>query len=258
MLEEEDRRDREKEENERSVQQGNNTRNGRSNNGVTSLAEIDRTVKIRWAREGVGLGLDKHSIESLFSRFGKIESAFTLKDKRQRVGEKRGKKILATVVLVFASIVGAHAAVEDSKKQQGDEWYAIESVSWAANKEPDFGQLRPSPSREGATNSMPSTPAPASKSRKQLFDLPGLTTAPLIPPDESNGTTKSPSFASFSPASTNTPQGPSARTGAGLGFNGPSFEEITLIRLKNAERKRLEDQIQKDEAAAPGEIEKAN
>jgi DnaJ family protein C protein 17 len=260
MLEEEEGREREKEENDGSVQPENTTQNDCSNTGGTAVPEIDRTVKVRWVREGAGLLLDKDGLQSLFSHFGKIESAFTLKDKKQRVGEERQKKIIATGVVVFSSVVGAHAAVGDSKSQQGNEWDIIESVFWAANKEPDFEQPRPpSPNKGGETTSEPPTPAPTTKSKKQLFDFPGLNNAPPTPRDESEGIKKGPSFASFSSASINTPKGFPARTRAALGPNGPSYEEITLIRLKNAERKRFAEQVQKeDEAAARGEAGRAN
>jgi DnaJ family protein C protein 17 len=254
ILEEEERREREKEESERPVQQENNTRNDHSNTGGTAVPEIDRTVKVRWVREGAGLLLDKDGLKCLFSPFGKIESAFTLKDKKQRVGEERQKKIIATGVVVFSSIVGAHAAVEDSKKQQDNGWDIIESVFWAANKEPDFEQPRPpSPNKGGETTSEPPRPAPTPESKKKLFDFPGLNSAPLTPRDEGKGIKKGPSFVSFSSAGINTAKGFPARTKVALGLNGPSFEEITLIRLKNAERKRLEEQIQKED-----EVGKAN
>ena len=38
----------------------------------------------------------------------------------------------------YACVVSAHAAVEDFPKQRGPEWECLDSVFWAANKEPDF------------------------------------------------------------------------------------------------------------------------
>lgn len=268
VLEEEERRDREQRE-----QEGGGNADGensgdktggtaRVNTGGTAVPEIDRTVKVRWVREGRGLDIDKDSLQSLFSTFGDVESAFTLKDKRQRIGEKREKKVVATGVAVFSSIVGAHAAVEDSKKQKGAEWDIIESVFWAGNKEPEHlaAQERrpqtPNPSQSSTTApSTPNKPTPFSKSH--LHDFPGLNSAASTPSTEDNnkkGVRKVPSFASFSSAQT--PNGSPAGRGAGLGPNSPSLEEITLIRLKNAERKRLEEQIRsEDEAAAAAEAE---
>jgi len=60
---------------------------------------------------------------------------------------------------------------------------------------------------------------------------------------------KMPSFSSFS-ATSNTPK--SSPFIKSLGINSPSLEEMTMIRLKNAERRRLADEVrrQDDEATA--------
>lgn len=267
VLEEEERRDREQRGQEGAGGAESDDKKGetgRANMGGTAVSEIDRTVKVRWIREGKGLDIDKDSLQSLFSAFGTVESTFTLKDKRQRVGEKREKKVVATGVIVYSSIVGAHAAVEDSKKQKGAEWDIIDSVFWAGNKEPEHlaSQERrpqsPSPAQP-STDTTPSTPnKPTPFSKSNLHNFPGLNSAASTPSTDDksnkNGLKKVPSFASFS--SSQTPNGSPAGRGAGLGPNSPSLEEITLIRLKNAERKRLEEQIQsEDEAAAAAEGE---
>ncbi|KAK2741113.1 hypothetical protein FQN55_008517 [Onygenales sp. PD_40] len=258
VLEEEERLEQEKEARERAAQRENRTR--RENVGGTAVPEIERTIKVRWAREGGGLELDKDRLEALFSTFGKVESSFTLKDKRQRVGERREKKTMATGVVVFASIVGAHAAVEDRKRQKGNEWDIIESVFWASNKEPELLPRPSSPSphtQDTPSSSSPSTPISTTRSRDK-FSFPGLNTpASSAPQKEESGTKKAPSFASFSSASFNTPKGSPGTKNGGLGPNSPSLEELTLIRLKNAERRRLEEQIQKeDEAAAAADGDK--
>ena len=249
ILEEEERREGGKEENE---QENNNIRIVRSDTGGTAVREIDRTVKVRWVREGAGLLLDKDGLQSLFSSFGKIESAFTLKDKKQRIGGKGEKKIFATGVVVFSSIVGAHSAVEDSGKQHGDVWDIIQSVFWASNKEPDFGQPSPqSPIQRSAAASTPAAPGPAAKS-KRLFEFPGRNNAAPATCDKSEETRRDSSSFSFSTAGINTSKDSSARTRVGFDPTSPSFEEITLIRLKNAQKK-LEKTRQENEAAALGE-----
>ncbi|PGH19414.1 hypothetical protein AJ80_03914 [Polytolypa hystricis UAMH7299] len=254
VLEEEERRETEREDRER-VEQEAKKEARRANAGGAAVPEIDRTVKVRWVREGVGLGLDKERLETLFSVFGKIESVFTLKDKRQRVGEKREKKTIATGVVVYSSIVGAHAAVEDRKNHRSGEWDVIESVIWASNKEP--ASLRPSspavtPPQEPATTAAPASVTPSSTPKsKNIFSFPGLNSTPSSTPAGQGK--KAPSFGSFSATGVGTPQG-----SANSGHGAPSLEEITLIRLKNAERKRLEEQIRKeDEAVAAAEAEGA-
>ncbi|OAX78979.1 hypothetical protein ACJ72_06707 [Emergomyces africanus] len=228
ILEEEERLEMEKEERERATLQENN-KTRRQNVGGTAVPEIDRTVKVRWAREGVGLEIDKDRLESLFSIFGKVDT---------------------TGVVVFTSIVGAHAAVGDYKKQKGKDWDIIESVFWASNKEPDFQtQTPPAPhQQEEAASPKLSTPTSNTKSRNK-FDFPGLNIpSSSTPANEENGFKKAPSFASFSSAGFSAPQG-SPPTGH-LGPNSPSLEELTMIRLKNAERKRLEEQLRKEDEAA--------
>lgn len=220
----------------------------------TGVAEIDRTVKVRWPREGSGLPLNKDHLTSLFSVFGKVENAFLLKDKKQRIGEKKEKKIMATGVIVYTSVVGAHAAVEDIKKQKGAEWAIIESVYWAANKEPEFmnGDIA---SDDVTILSAPTTPARNGRSADPaaFLNMGNGTPTPLKSSQvKSDGLRKVPSFASFSSAAFNTPKG--SPIGKSLGANSPSLEEITMIRLKNAEKRKLAAEIQRqDEEAAAAE-----
>ena len=233
ILEEEERLEREKEAAEQAGKTNDGERTAKTEStGGTAVPEIDRTIKVRWIREGSGIAFDKDRLEELFSTFGTVESAFTLKDKRQRVGEAREKKTIATGVLVFSSVVYAHAAVEDSQKQRGDEWDVIQSVFWASGKEPDWESQRPSPARNQSPATPSQTQQPPSKPR-DLHSFPGLRK-----PSTTDSGRKPPSFGSF---------------GTGISAmcsNSPSLEELTLIRLKNAERKKLEEQIRKEDEAA--------
>lgn len=62
----------------------------------------------------------------------------------------------------YASVVGAHAAaVEEFPKQQGLGWECLDSVFWAANKEPDFIAANERPAAkvgDGELGSASSTP----------------------------------------------------------------------------------------------------
>lgn len=218
--------------------------------GGTDVPEIDRTVKVRWVREGAGEGMDRDRLAALFARFGKVENAFLLKDKKQRAGDRREKKLVGTGVVVYNSVVGAHAAVEDAKRQTGDEWQLFESVFWASNKEPDFGRHGSSTSPTAEHALAPGTPLSTAKSAGRPA-FPGLDSTPVTPISsfkaEGDVLKRVPSFASFSSANFNTPLGSPFANGAA---QSPSLEEITLIRLKNAERRRLEEQIRKQEEEA--------
>ncbi|MCJ1337906.1 hypothetical protein MMC09_003190 [Bachmanniomyces sp. S44760] len=217
------------------------------------VSEIDRTVKVRWPREGTGNSMDKDQLKDLFSKFGKIENVFLLKDKKQKVGAKREKKVVATGVIIFESVVGAHAAVEDFKKELGVPWEIIDFVYWAANKEPDFvsGHAVREDSIPGST---PVTPVRTGGGAAFSWQDGDAGSSPQSASSKVGGPglRQVPSFASFSSAAFHTPNGsPSGKNGSA---GSPSLEEITMIRLKNAEKKRLEAEIQRqDEEAAAAE-----
>lgn len=220
--------------------------------GGTAVSELDRTVKVRWAREGRGLDLDARWLETLFAPFGKVENTFLLKDKRVRVEGKRGKVTFATGVVVYSSIVSAHSAILDSEKkirQADGVWALIDSVTWASGHQPNLGPATdskvPDAHETRPESSVPHTNLGAS-SAAPSFKFPGLNSAP---------SQKTPSFGSFSSAAaaSSTPKAssfnPSARAPG-----TPSLEELTLMRMKNAqrekERKALEEELAREDEAA--------
>lgn len=224
-----------------------------------SVSEIDRTVKIRWPLgDGQPLPIGQDQIINLFSKFGKIESADLLKPKllRSERRKKHKKQLMVTCMVQYSSIVSAHTAVEDFKKQQGSEWERFDSVFWAAGEEPHFiGTATQNKHAEEVPDPVPLTPkrdtrepsngksAPSSFNLFNAFSTPSAVTAP-----GADGLRKRPSFASFSSAAFTTPTGSPA---SHRSVNSPGFEEIMMIRLKNAEKRRLEEEIRKqDEAVA--------
>ncbi|KIW11978.1 hypothetical protein PV08_09252 [Exophiala spinifera] len=90
----------------------------------------DRSVKVRWVKEGEGLEIDQDFLEENFSA-GDVENVLMLKDKKRRVEGRDKKVLLGTAVIVFKSVSLAKKVVS-----QGP-WEGIESVEWAAVKEPD-------------------------------------------------------------------------------------------------------------------------
>lgn len=149
--------------------------------------ELDRSIKVRWAREkeGDGYAIDKDQLSSLFARFGEVENVVVSKDKKKKVDGV--KRLVATAFIVFHSMLGAHAAVTDMDKLKSERpWNSLEVV-WASGNEPKLE----------------------------------------IPPRSKTS------------QATNIPK---------FGFS-QKLEEVTLLRLKNAEKKRLEEQIRKAEAA---------
>ena len=224
---------------------GDSTANGVSATS-SGVSDLDRTVKVRWPVDGDGGSLTATHVKTLFSKFGRIENADLLNPKMLRLGKRQKKQLGVICMIQYKSVVGAHAAVEDFPKQEGQEWEVFDSVFWAANKEPDFINARQSSG--SATDSTPSTPK-TNRPMKPRTDLPATPKSfagTTSPQGTTNGLNKKPSFASFSAAATNTPK--SSPFGKGLGVNSPSLEEMTMIRLKNAEKKRLAAEIERQDA----------
>lgn len=256
-VEEDEKRLREEEEEKQRAKDRSSKRVDRSNEGGKNVPEQERAVKVRWAREGRGLDLDKDRLTALFASFGAIESVLVLKDRRQRLGDKKEKKTVATGVIVFASIVSAHTAVLDSEKfmheslsRTASDWNVIDSVFWATGEKPDLagqdtgsasppsqGQAAPSPKEQGIPGSAP----------KPTFSFAGLKAA-----GSGGQSGKAPSFGSFASAAGGAKA--ASPTESANGVKTPSLEEVTLMRLKNAqrekERKTLEEQLKKEDEAA--------
>lgn len=265
-IEEEEKLMREEEEEAKRAADRSSLRVDTAQEGGANVSELDRGVKVRWVREGRGVGLDAERLGALFEAFGKVENAFTLKDKRQRVEGKKEKKVVATGVVIFASIVGAHAAVLDSEKKRrqsaglDDDWAVIDSVFWASGSQPDLGMRT---DNAPATKLSPSEPslsetASPSTSAKPSFNFPGIKAAMSDGMDKKPA--KAPKFGSFAPASAASSQKTQPFAEPAKGPSAPSLEEVTLMRLKNAqrekERKALEEQlIKEDEAADAAEAE---
>ena len=221
----------------------NRTANGVST-APSTLSELDRTIKVRWPVDGDGGSMTADRIKTLFSKFGPIENADLLNPKMLRLGPRQKKQLGVTCMIQYKSVVGAHAAVEDFPKQSGQEWKTFDSVFWAADKEPDFISARPSTG--SASDSTPLTPITNRLTKPR-------TDSPVTPKfsagsasSNANGLNKKPSFASFSAAAANTPK--SSPFGKALGVNSPSLEEMTMIRLKNAEKRRLAAEIERQDA----------
>jgi DnaJ family protein C protein 17 len=176
-------------------------------------AELARTVKIRFQREGDTLDWDKEKLRTMFTKYGKIDSVVMAKDKRIRPSGEKHRKTIAMVFIIYTRLHHAHAAVSDGKA----DYPLLDSVSWA-NGEPEIKSPINAPSA-------PSTPiSTPNKSFRASFG-PGI--------GKGTGTPVGTPKFSFSP-----------KTPA-VG----SLQEITMMRLKEAERKRLEEQIRNKEAA---------
>jgi len=229
LLEEEERRDQERRGELPTANEG-------QSKGGTEVPDIDRSVKIRWQKKDGGSDYNEDTLNRLFTQFGAIIKVFMLKEKRKRLDGHKDKVTLATAIVVFSSVVGAHAAIEGSKREN---LRAFDSIYWAGDAEPEFLKAH-----TASPGSQPDTPGNATASQKprQRFNIPENPATP-VKEKVGSGLKKVPSFANFSAASTPkaTPKGT------------PNREELTMIRLMNAEKKRqeekarLEEQIRKEE-----------
>jgi DnaJ family protein C protein 17 len=91
---------------------------------------MERSVKVRWLKEGDGLDFDSTSIKPKFESYGEVEDILVLKEKRRRMDGRDKKVVLGTAVIVFATLASAEKAVRNGACG------GIESISWAAEKEP--------------------------------------------------------------------------------------------------------------------------
>jgi DnaJ family protein C protein 17 len=91
---------------------------------------IERSVKVRWLKEGDGLNIDKASLKATFESYGEVEDVLLLKEKRRRIDGREKKVVLGTAVVVFATTSPAENAVMNGVRD------GIESIAWAAEKEP--------------------------------------------------------------------------------------------------------------------------
>lgn len=178
-----------------------------------AASDLDRSIKIRFQRDGPTQDWDKDTLQNMFAKYGKIDSIVMGKEKKIRPsGLDKHRKIFATVFIVYTRLHAAHAAVSDAKS----DYSLLENVAWV-NGEPDTNLKSP-----------PAPSTPVSTPRKDFrasFGASGLGKSV----GGGGGTPGAPKF-SFSPKT-------------------PNLHEVTMIRLREAEKKRLEEQIRKREAA---------
>ncbi|KAL8770969.1 MAG: hypothetical protein Q9209_003388 [Squamulea sp. 1 TL-2023] len=224
--------------------------------GVSSVPELDRTVKVRWPIKDGGDLVKESDIMTLFSGFGNIESVTMLGPKAQ----KKKKHLAAVCMVQYSSIVGAHTAVKDFPSQTGKEWERFNLVFWAGNKEPDSISEQRSDSSIPQSSSATSSPSNPARTSQIPASFQEKDSRPATPTPLGTASTiwpmlrKQPSSSSFSSAAFNTPK-VSSPFGRGLEANSPSLEELTMIRLKNAEKRRLAEELQQeDDRAAAAEV----
>ncbi|KAK5167744.1 uncharacterized protein LTR77_007443 [Saxophila tyrrhenica] len=198
--------------------------NGKAD-GRDGVEEMERSVKVRLRAEDSS-DEDKEAIRKAFERFGPVDDVI-IRSRPPTDSSKKKKRQHKTVLVVFRSVVGAHAAVSDLEKQvkkEPDVYGRFEKVEWATGREPDFVPKQRTHVEEETTHSNDRATR--------------LTTRSGDAPDGEERTkpSKGASVPKFS--------------FKGTKDRGASLDEITMIRLKNAEKRRLEAKIRAEEAAA--------
>lgn len=203
-----------------------------------TIDENDCRIVFRFAAK-TGEPLSQEAITERFSRFGKIEHV-VLRNKRVKVdGEK---KDYISAMIEYKSVVGAHAAVTDLPGLQSKDpsnWAMFEGVNWASGKEPDY---IPKPGNSRASTEGP-TDEPKSRPASERFSTPTKKSA-VDSVKDGAGLRKVPSFGSFKGTPKRNLDSPAGT---------PSAQDLMMIRLKNAEKKRLADQLRKEDEAAGSE-----
>ncbi|KAF8252325.1 DnaJ-domain-containing protein [Wilcoxina mikolae CBS 423.85] len=196
---------------------------------TSRFSELDRTITVRWRRKGEGERFDEGALRNLFGRFGKIQDCISKssgKDKRYQNG-----------LIVFESIVGAHSAVRTFIDSKDDLFKAFKTVTWAAGKEPELTKdfALPLSEPESYPSSQAQSPVKAPSTPRPAAWTPRL-------PSPKGGLKRVPSFASFSSAAATPKHSPFSKSEAA---QSPDYESITLMRLREAEKRRLEAEMRK-------------
>lgn len=195
---------------------------------TSRFTELDRTVSVRWKRKGDGEAIDEDALRQIFGRFGAIQDVVmrpTAVDKKLRSG-----------LVVFETIVGAHAAVCDALNTKDAAFKPFKSANWASGKEPDLSGLptktQQDTAREGLSATLGTGTGTPEPLRRAAWIPPTATAINLAdgPPKR-----QAPSFGSFA---------------GGTAAQDADYENITLMRMREAEKRRLEAEIRKADEKA--------
>ncbi|KAF7798467.1 hypothetical protein EIP86_009688 [Pleurotus ostreatoroseus] len=204
-----------------------------------SLGTLDTTVRLKYPLSSRPTLTTPESLSNLLSQFGATETSEIVVSLKP-LPPKKPKR--GTALVAFKQVGDAFAAVCASGRAERN-LQDIE-VSWAEGKEPELiGWLKKmgklgGPSRPGS-NISPPKPTPAAASVSQI---PSNGT----PPEQSKSASDSTPFSTFPASFPDIPDTPS--TTAASNVSGLDYESLTLMRLRQAERERLEREIREQEA----------
>ena len=211
-------------------------------NAQACVPELDRTLIVKWPRAESN-PISREELVELFSIFGEVQSADILNPaKKMHMGKGNKKRLATACMLRYASIDSAQKAMRESKNLEDPRWDMFDSINWASTKVPEF--IDGDESNSNDIDSGPSTPARDETRTSAADPLKKMGSKPFTPAPPINGETlrKMPSFSSFSPLPKN--GSPIERS---LGIDISSLEDMTMIRLRNAEKQRMTNEMQRQE-----------
>jgi DnaJ family protein C protein 17 len=226
-----------------STSTANPTTNPPTNANPAHIPEIDRTIRIKYTQTPKTTTWTKETLHTLFTPYGKIASIVLGKPKKApRVSGEKHRRSTTTAFIIYARLHAAYNCVADAAADHPE----LESVAWA-NKEPDldlggFGGGSGSGSAAGASATAKSPRGTGT--RESAFSIPS---APSTPRDKGFRGSFNSSLAGG--LGGGGPQSAPSTPQFSFSPKTPNLEEVTMMRLKQAEKRKLEEKIRAEEAA---------
>lgn len=204
----------------------------------STFSEMDRTIFIKLRTDqNPPIIITESTLTKSLSRFGEILSCLVrspppVADNHKK--KKKKKEASITGVLVFKSILSAYDAVHafrNGQQGEGEEagdsvlWGRVKEVKFAAGKDPEVSGLLPRRAESEAAQTAV---------RNQI----------LIDAAQNTGAGGQPKF-SFRPTTTSTM--PTGAQKLGVGLSSADYESVTLLRMREMERRMLEAEIRAKE-----------
>ncbi|KAG2008342.1 DnaJ protein [Coprinopsis cinerea AmutBmut pab1-1] len=227
------------------------------------LDQFDTTVRLKYALKSHPGLTTKEAIAAFLSPFGAVDVdsiVFSLKTKAKKkakaAGDVTGPPTHATALVPFKTIGDAYAAVCASTSPSPKVDLKGMEIGWVNNKEPlILGWLKKMGKLPSSREPSKSPPTDSAKQEDSSRSTPSFS---FVAPSANDNASKSTPFSSFPdleppsiPSTTDVPSF-SGFTGA----PGLDYESLTLLRLRQAEKERLEREIlereREEEAAAKG------
>ncbi|KAI8970570.1 DnaJ domain-containing protein [Trametes punicea] len=203
---------------------------------------LDTTVRIKYTLSSHPTLTSAESIIALLTPFGSIDESSVVHSLKPAPPKKPKR---GTALVPFKQIVGAFSAVCASGRAENG--LADIEVDWAEGKEPELigwlkkmGKLGTSSDGPKATY-VDSSPPAATAAQQTPRSTDYSTAAPKTQTSASEGFS---SFPSTFPDLDAAPRTPTAATGV----PGLNYESLVMLRMRQAERERLEREIREREA----------